>query len=226
GYTVRPIVPARKCDVVSFAKAMHRDQFGQRVKELFSPERDAAVRAIQTGIYIGWRCPEYTWDCFRVGDGSMCFCGHRLREHKSYSGSSVRVPCAAPACCCKAFAFIPSRPEEVGEFWLKKRPGFDADSWRAKCRCKHSHEEHNPSGGRICKSKGCRCMRFESSFLCASCDKHWEQHETFFETEDSRKKSGLPYGDAYLPFAEMPDLRDAGTSLLSKPVLETRNNDV
>lgn len=41
---------------------------------------------------------------------------------------------------------------------------------------------------------GCRCQLFESSFVCASCDRHWEQHETFFDTEDSRKKSGLPYG--------------------------------
>ncbi|XP_058877953.1 protein FAM221B-like isoform X1 [Acipenser ruthenus] len=209
GFTIKPIVPAKKSDVLSVAKAMHREKFGERVKELFDPERDAALKAIQTGIYIGWRSPEYSWDCFRLGDASKCFCGHLLNEHKSYSGISVRVPCAAQSCKCKAFAFIPSRPEEAGEFWLKKRPGFDPAAWRAMCRCKHSHEEHDPTNSHACKKKGCRCQLFESSFVCASCDRHWEQHETFFDTEDSRKKSGLPYGEAYLPFAEMPNLRNA-----------------
>ncbi|XP_058876977.1 protein FAM221B-like isoform X2 [Acipenser ruthenus] len=116
----------------------------------------------------------------------MCMSGFNL-------GISVRVPCAAQSCKCKAFAFIPSRPEEAGEFWLKKRPGFDPAAWRAMCRCKHSHEEHDPTNSHACKKKGCRCQLFESSFVCASCDRHWEQHETFFDTEDSRKKSGLPY---------------------------------
>ncbi|MBN3316566.1 F221B protein, partial [Atractosteus spatula] len=208
GYTVKPIVPARSNDIVSVAKAMHREQFGESVKKLFDPETDAAMKAIQTGIYIGWRCPDYLWDCFRVGDESKCFCGHRLNEHKSYTGGDVQVSCTVHSCRCAAFAFMPSRPEEVGEFWLRKRPGFDASAWRAECQCKHSHEQHDPTTHR-CKKKGCRCMFFESSFLCASCDKHWEQHETFFDTEDSRKTSGLPYGEAYLPFAEMPGLRNA-----------------
>ncbi|KAH0617281.1 hypothetical protein JD844_015316 [Phrynosoma platyrhinos] len=39
-----------------------------------------------TGLYIGWRCPEYLWDCFRVGDESKCFCGHLLRQHQVYVG--------------------------------------------------------------------------------------------------------------------------------------------
>ncbi|XP_041087208.1 uncharacterized protein LOC121301691 isoform X1 [Polyodon spathula] len=89
GFTIKPIVPAKKSDVLSVAKAMHREKFGERVKELFDPERDAALMAIQTGIYIGWRSPEYSWDCFRVGDASKCFCGHLLNEHKSYSDCSL-----------------------------------------------------------------------------------------------------------------------------------------
>lgn len=38
---------------------------------------------------------------------------------------------------------------------------------------------------------------FDSNFLCAACDKHWEQHETFFETEDERRQNGLPVGKWY-----------------------------
>ncbi|XP_051890301.1 protein FAM221B-like [Pristis pectinata] len=209
GYTVKPIVPAKKAELISVAKAMHRDEFGIRVKELFDPEREAALDALQTGIYIGWRYPDYKWDCIRVGVKSKCFCGHLLAEHERFTGTSVRVPCAVPGCQCRAFAFIPSRPEEVGEFWLRKRRNFDPSTWRAKCRCKHNHEEHNATGSHKCNISGCTCPSFDSNFLCAACDKHWEQHRTFFETERNRQEVGLPYGEAYLPFAEMPNLRNA-----------------
>uniref|UniRef100_A0A4W3IDQ8 Protein FAM221B n=1 Tax=Callorhinchus milii TaxID=7868 RepID=A0A4W3IDQ8_CALMI len=194
GYTVKPIIPADKAELISVAKAMHQDQFGARVKELFDPEREAALDAIRSGIYIGWRSPEYKWDCIRVGIKSKCFCGHLLAEHERFSAQSVRVPCAVNFCQCKAFAFVPARPEDVGEFWLRKRPNFDPRTWRAKCRCKHSHEEHDPSGSHHCTISGCPCSQFESNFLCAACDKHWEQHATFFDSEQSRKQNGLPYG--------------------------------
>lgn len=208
GYTVKPIVPARNADLVSVAQAMHREQFGKNVKQLFHPETEAAMKAIQTGIYIAWRCPENKWDCFRVSDESKCFCGHLLKEHQQYTGQSVRIPCCMTSCKCNAFAFIPARPEEVGEFWHRKRPDFDASTWRARCRCKHHHEEHDPSARHACKAKGCQCWMFESNFLCAACDKHWEEHETCFDTLQSRKEKGLPYGDEFLPFAEMPSLRN------------------
>ena len=49
-----------------------------------------------------------------------------------------------------------------------------------------------------CLSTGCGCGHFISNFLCAACDKHWEDHETFFETEDVRAQNGLPVGKSYL----------------------------
>uniref|UniRef100_A0AAZ3NPP6 Uncharacterized protein n=1 Tax=Oncorhynchus tshawytscha TaxID=74940 RepID=A0AAZ3NPP6_ONCTS len=144
----------------------------------------------RTSSALRERCPDLTWDCFRVGDSSMCFCGHHLYEHGKYTGSSVRVPCLVPSCSCGAFAFMPSRPEEVGEPWVRGRPGFDSQVWRALCRCKHPHQQHSPRAGHSCRVGGCRCVIFQSSFLCASCDQHWEKHETFFETEQSRRKQG------------------------------------
>ena len=69
-------------------------------------------------------------------------------------GRSVMVPCKQGGCKCKAFAWIPSRPEDVGEFWHQRRRDFDPSTWRAKCRCKHTHEEHDPTGMRRCKSRG------------------------------------------------------------------------
>lgn len=41
---------------------------------------------------------------------------------------------------------------------------------------------------------GCGCRMFNSDFLCAACNKHWEEHETFFETESERRAKKLPYG--------------------------------
>uniref|UniRef100_A0A8C4WUK0 Family with sequence similarity 221 member B n=1 Tax=Gopherus evgoodei TaxID=1825980 RepID=A0A8C4WUK0_9SAUR len=186
GYSVRPVVPARRAELVAVAKAMHRERFGPEVQELFHLEREAALQAMQTGRPRG--CWGYLWDCFCVGDLSKCFCGHLLREHQT----RARVPCTVPSCKCQSFIFIPSRPEDVGEFWLRKRVGFDPSTWRATCRCKHSHEEHALTPALPCT--GCWCVSFESNFLCAACDRRWEEHETFFETAETRRKGGRPYG--------------------------------
>lgn len=207
-YTVQPIVPAQKAELLSVAKAMHRENFGERVKDLFSPETDAAIKALKTGIYVGWRIPGQTWDCIRVNEHSFCFCGHKLYEHKPYDSKNTKAACMLSDCKCKFYRFIPSRPEDVGEFWLKRRRDFDASKWRAKCRCKHPHTVHSESGLLGCKFNGCGCRKFDSNFLCAACDQHWEQHETFFDTDSIRKEKGLPHGSDYLPFAELPSLRN------------------
>nr|XP_042126993.1 protein FAM221B isoform X2 [Peromyscus maniculatus bairdii] len=175
GYTSRPAVPAKRAELTNVAKPVNREQFGAGVKNLFQWEKDSALKAIQTGLYIGWRCPHYLWDCFRIGDESKCFCGHLLKEHQIISDLSV--PCSVSQCRCLMFCFIPSRPEEVG----------------------------------------CCCSCFESNFLCAACDRRWEEHETFFENEETRRRGGRPYGADYVPFAEMPALRDA---ILTKSDLE------
>lgn len=208
-YTIKPVIPARTAELLDVARAMHRDQFASRVKKLFDPEREAALQAIHTSIYVGWRCLGNNFDCIRVGDNSKCFCGHQLNEHAKFTASRKQtLECLAQSCSCKQFAFIPSRPEEIGEWWLQKRPGFDLSSWRAKCRCKHTHEEHNPNSNRKCRIKSCTCFAFDSNFLCAACDKHWEEHETVFDDLNSRQQKGLPYGEEYLPFHELPQLRN------------------
>ena len=208
GYTVRPIIPASKRELLPVARAMNREQFAPRLKKLFDPEREAALEAIESGIYVGWRCPEFKHDCIRVGKNSRCFCGHVLSEHASYHSNSVRVPCPVPGCGCKAFAFVPSRAEEVGEWWLPRRVTFDPSTWRAKCKCKHTHDEHAPNGARRCRAGACPCASFNSSFVCCACDRHWGQHETVFESGEERRQKGVPYGQHYLPFHELPELRN------------------
>ncbi|XP_062063963.1 protein FAM221B [Lepus europaeus] len=187
-----PVDPATQAESVEAAKTMHREQFGTRVNYVFQWEKNAALKAIQSGLYVGWRCPHYLWDCFRIRDESKCFCGHLLREHHVIS--DISVPCRVSQCRCLMFCFIPSRPEEVGEFWLKRRATFDPKAWRAQCRCKHSHEDHAATGSHPCRHPGCCCNCFESNFLCAACDRRWEEHETFFETEETRRRGGRPHG--------------------------------
>ncbi|XP_037347768.1 protein FAM221B isoform X2 [Talpa occidentalis] len=192
GYPVQPVVPAKQGELVEVAKAMPREKFGAQVQYRFQWEKNTALCALQTGLYIGWRCPHYLWDCFRIRDESKCFCGHLLKEHQIIS--DISVPCNISQCRCLMFCFIPSRPEEVGEFWLKRRATFDPKAWRAQCRCKHNHEDHAATGSHPCRIKGCCCDCFESNFLCAACDRRWEEHETFFETEETRRRGGRPHG--------------------------------
>ena len=208
-YTIKPIIPAKRAELLDVGRAMHRDQFATRVKKLFDPEREAAIYAIESGIYIGWRCPENDFDCIRVSMESRCFCGHALNQHESFEKKrTTSLRCLLDGCRCKMFAFVPSRPQEIGEWWLQKRKGFDMASWRAKCRCKHDHDQHNPNSNRKCNVKGCFCLAFNSNFLCAACDKHWEDHDTCFDDVASRQEKGLPYGEDYIPFNELPQLRN------------------
>lgn len=100
---------------------------------------------------MSYRCPEFTWDCIRVFHGHKCFCGHLLDEHQEFDGRRVTLPCGN--CKCKSFSFIPSRPEDVGEFWFQRRRNFDVSQYRVKCKCKHSHDVHDPIM-RNCKEKG------------------------------------------------------------------------
>lgn len=109
-------------------------------------------------------------------------------------------------CVCKAFDFIPSRPEELGEFWLRRRKNFDPVAYRCNCRCKHTHVQHDAHTKR-CLYRGCGCNHFDSFSVCAACDQHSEQHETRLETEAERKEDKRPIGEEWLPFAEISTLK-------------------
>ncbi len=181
--------------------------------------RSPADRSCQ----IQWYCCVSFRHC-RTINNVRCFLGSLTMQYKwntFFTGKRALLPCKN-ACSCKGFAWIPSKPEEVGEFWFQRRRDFDPNTWRAKCRCKHSHEEHDPGGMHRCKAKGkghhheysnvvpcslaqrkrrqanlfpgCGCGTFDSNFLCAACDRHWEEHETIFETTAERIANRLPTG--------------------------------
>ena len=67
------------------------------------------------------------------------------------------------------------------EFWFARRKNFDVTTYRVKCKCKHGHDKHDPVLFK-CKEKACGCSAFNSDFLCAACDRHWEKlaNQIFF----------------------------------------------
>jgi len=178
---------------------------GARV--MLDGERAAAEQATNSGIYVSWRSMPTSHDCTRVGDASLCFCGHPYSLHNSLTWKRNRVPCTVSGCACRHFAFMPGRPEEVGEWWLVRRKDFDVSKWRGKCKCSHTHVQHHPgpSQGRRCNT--CGCSAFHSAFLCVVCDKHWEEHETIWETRMERIQQSRPVDEDYQPFAEVPQIR-------------------
>ncbi|CAN0141725.1 unnamed protein product, partial [Discosporangium mesarthrocarpum] len=97
---------------------------------------------------------------------SRCFCGCTYAQHSFRKGLALPV---CVSCECRGFDFVPSRPEEVGEWWLPRRQGFDASKWRAKCRCMHGHDSHHPVR-RTCSV--CSCRGFFSAYGCVACDGH------------------------------------------------------
>lgn len=172
---------------------------------MMDAEMLAAEEAIRTGLYGVWRNEAHGSDfCGRVGPMSRCFCGHDLGHHPWKNRKALSPACTT--CVCNNFRYMPRRPEEVGEYWLPRRRGFDVNIWRAKCKCGHSHEDHDP------KFLGCRrcgCATFLSAWMCVACDGKWEDHETIWETEQERRRANRPVGEAFMPLSARPQLQHA-----------------
>ena len=89
---------------------------------------------------------------------------------------------------------------------MPRRKGFNVHQWRANCKCKHTHEEHDPVTRRC---KKCGCSQFQSAYRCVACDQSQEDHETVFESEAERRQQGLPCGRDFFPLADNPAIQDA-----------------
>ena len=195
-------------------------------RKMINEEMSAAQLAIRRGVYVTWRSKRKNQDCARVGHKSRCFCGHSYADHKI---NSIMSPCLK--CKCKAFEYIPKRPEEVGDWWLVRRRGFNVHSWRAKCRCGCPHDVHDPIS-KACRS--CSCMQFVSNFLCIGCDGKYEEHETVSENTEERRQEGRTVGAAFKPLSGHRDIQRAvfgsssnakSTSLSTKKMSMTSNSN-
>ena len=184
-------------------------------KAMMQMENEAAIEALRTGVYIVWRSHKAKGGdfCARVGPRSRCFCGHLFGAHRANTSNTTKptkskrsTSYGCSQCSCLCFQYIPQRPEEVGEWWLPRRKGFNVHTWRAKCRCGHPHDAHDP---RTMSCKHCSCSHFSSNFCCVTCDGRYEDHETVFESAAERTRAGRPVGAAFKPLAAQPDLRRA-----------------
>lgn len=165
------------------------------------------IDVIKSGVYIGWWCLEFKYDCICVCKGLLCFCGYLLSDYVYFMGRSVVVFCIMMVCICKVFVFVLFCFEEVGEFWLLCCFGYDLNFWWVRCKCKYIYKEYYFIGLRRCKCRGCGCLRFFLNFLCVVCDWYWEEYEMFFEILVMRKDVGVLYGEVYLFFYEILELR-------------------
>eukprot|EP00435_Cladocopium_sp_Y103_P025502 s2600_g6.t1 len=141
--------------------------------------------------------------CGRIGPSSRCLCGHEYSSHVWSKGRKELRP-ACGSCSCTGFRYMPRRPEEIGEWWLPRRKGFDIRSWRPKCKCQHSHEEHDPN---TLSCRCCGCHSFSSAWECITCEGKWEDHESLWENEEERRLLGKPIGQAFMPLASTPDIQ-------------------
>ena len=105
---------------------------GSGAAKMMTWEFKHAQESEMNGIYISWRSPKSKDDCFRIGSMSRCFCGCLWSKHnQQITGKKFNTSCKN--CDCKMFAFIPRRPEEVGQWWLVRRKGFNINQWKPSC---------------------------------------------------------------------------------------------
>jgi len=182
-------------------------QFGPSpgAKKMMKAEQAAAEEAVRSGLYGVWRNMTNGSDfCSRIGPHSRCFCGCGYSDHQWSAGRRELAP-ACTKCPCKQFKYIPRRPEEVGEWWLPRRRGFDINMWRAKCKCNHGHDQHDPNNLRCPASGG----RYTSAWLCVCCEGKWEDHESLWESEQERRMENKPVGEAFMPLTSTPGIHQA-----------------
>ena len=172
-------------------------------------ERLHAQEAIESGIYVNWSTISQggkSVDCFRIGSNSMCICGHGFPCHDKILNKK-KFSSKCNKCKCKAFKYIPVYPEEIGEYWIPFQKNFSYQTYKVKCKCKHTWNEHDGSGYLNCKK--CGCGEFNSAFCCAVCNKFWQDHEMIYETENERRMNGKAVREDFIPFNEMPEMYDA-----------------
>ena len=181
-------------------------------------ELDGALRAVESGVYVVYRNVERPSpqqqrravpdECCRIGPTHRCFCNHAWADHQSSRQQASPPPCAL--CGCKAFAYVPNMPEEIGEGFLSRRRDFDAAAWALKCRCGHGSTSHDPvtRACLACPRRG-GCAHFEGHFACGVCDGRWEAHATCVESERDRRATQRPVGSDFLPLAGVdPEFRE------------------
>mmetsp|Transcript_61752 Transcript_61752/g.134131 ORF Transcript_61752/g.134131 Transcript_61752/m.134131 type:complete len:115 (-) Transcript_61752:84-428(-) len=86
----------------------------------------AALTRGKNRIYVAWRNSGGI-DCKNVGPQTLCFCGHRFKQHNT---ETKDMHCRDRGCGCTLFDFVPAR-----------------GTWSIRCSargCKHEPVDHDP----------------------------------------------------------------------------------
>merc|ERR1711981_196068 len=127
-------------------------------KKMMRWEFRHAKDALKSGIYVTLYNDYRKYECTRLGKFSRCFCNHLYAKHKLKilkNGRFGKNPCEEENCKCENYVYMFRRPEEIGQYFLTRRKGFDINEWRPLCGCKHPHAVHDPVKTK-CKECACR----------------------------------------------------------------------
>ncbi|GAB9464405.1 hypothetical protein Gpo141_00001836 [Globisporangium polare] len=156
---------------------------------------------------VKWSCGVCKRECIPIREESRCLCGHRYKEHPTAT-SDPRVKnkasfkafaCTSAKCACKKFFYV------VAE-----------GAWILRCRCKHKHIEHDPSGDPFkCSKPKCSCSGFDSPWIC-NCNHAWAEHSQ--ETVEKQLKPLLERFQEQFEAQELCAVQRA--DLLAEPLLQ------
>jgi len=198
---VQPKTP----EAVLAALTQHGAAIG--AKKMMTWEFKHAKEAQEKGLYVTWYNIDKEYECTRIGKFSRCFCNHLYGKHKLKTLKNGRVgknPCTEEGCLCSNYIYMYRRPEEIGQYYMTRRKGFDINEWRPLCKCRHPHAMHSADKQ---KCKNCACRKFISDFMCLGCESKWEAHEVRYESEDDRKADNKTVGEAFFPLSDVPEIQ-------------------
>lgn len=174
-------------------EADRRGLLDQSFDSAYSAETNAANWSIASQLYVSLQPSAYATipasacddirsgqsQCCRVGEDSLCACGHPLSTHESCKipkrPGYIKPPKCSACKRCTGFTYLPMYPEECGQWWLRRRRDFNIVDWRRRVRT-------NPE-----------------EYACIGCNLKLSDHETLFETKEMRAHRGAPVDDSYIP---------------------------
>lgn len=146
------------------------DDGGKLMSEAeFEAYKKKVAEARKNHLYVYW-INQKGFECKAIGPESMCFCGHRYKNHNFDNVKTKKINCKTAKCKCKLYEYIPVY-----------------GSNDVKCLCKHSYSLHD-NITRKC-TKCTTCQTFGSKFTC-NCTMTYDEHSTIIENREERLAKG------------------------------------
>lgn len=155
---------------LEYKKIVGDDDNGKLMSEAeFEAYKKKVAEARKNHLYVYW-VNEKGFECKAIGPESMCFCGHRYKNHNFDNVKTKKVNCKQAKCKCPLYEYVPVY-----------------GSNDVKCLCKHSYSLHD-NNTRKC-SKCQNCQKFGSKFTC-NCTSTYDDHKTIIENREERLAKG------------------------------------